>query len=123
MTRQRAAAAAMEHVDGGVRHLRIYNCQRSGGGCGGGSVGDAAAAAVSAVVFEERRLAREASATLLFYCVKNSAPEKCSAQVLPGALFFAPGSAFLLPPGALFCSGALFFLRRLASTCHLFLRF
>jgi hypothetical protein len=34
--------------------------------------------------------------------------QKCSAQVLPRALFFAPGSAFLLP-GALFCSEALFF--------------
>jgi hypothetical protein len=58
--------AAMEHVDGGVRRLRIDNGRRSGGG----GVGDAAAAAVSAVVLEERRLAREASATLLLLCEK-----------------------------------------------------
>ncbi len=43
-----------------------------------------------------------------YYYSKNSARQKCSAHVLPGALFFAPGSAFLLP-GALVCSGVLFF--------------
>jgi hypothetical protein len=63
MTRRRAEAAAMEHVDGGVRRLSIDNGRRSGGS-GGGGVGDAAAAAVSAVVLEERRLAREVLHTI-----------------------------------------------------------
>ena len=35
-----------------------------------------------------------------YYCVRNSAPQKRSAQVLPGALFCS-GSTFL-PKGALF---------------------
>jgi hypothetical protein len=107
MMQQRAAAAAMEHVNGGVRHLHIGNGRRSGGGGGGGSVGDAAAVAVSAVVLEEWRLAREVSATLLLLCAKQCSG-KCSSQVLQGELLFAPGSAILLP-GALLCSGALFF--------------
>ena len=45
---------------------------------------------------------------LIIIMQKINAPQKCSAQVLPGALIFAPGSTFLLP-GALFCSGALYF--------------
>jgi hypothetical protein len=106
MTRRRAAAAAMEHVDGGVRCLRIDNGRRSGGGGSGSSVGDAAAAAVSAVVLEERRLAREASATLLlFMCEKQ-----CSGKVLRGAL--------LLLLGALFCSRE----RSCAPECFFLLR-
>ena len=46
----------------------------------------------------------EASAILYLLIIimqKICAPQKCSAQVFPGAHF--------LPPGALFCSGALFF--------------
>jgi hypothetical protein len=99
MTQQHAAAAVMEHVDGGVCRLRINNGWRSSGGDGGGSVGNAAAVAVLAVVLEERQLAQEALATLLLLCEKQ-----CSGKVLrsgaPGSTFFAPGSAFLLP-GAL----------------------
>jgi hypothetical protein len=103
MTRWRAAAAAMEHVNGGVCCLRIDNGWRSGGSGGGGSFGNAAAAAVLAVVLEERQLAWEASATLLLLCEKQ-----CSGKVLrsgaPGGTFFcswehffAPGSALVLP--------------------------
>ncbi len=90
----------MEHVNGGVRCLRIDNGQRSGGSGGGGSVGDAAAAAVSAVVLEERRLAREASVTLLLLCEKQ-----CSGKVLhsgaPGSTFFCSWERFFAPGSAL----------------------
>jgi hypothetical protein len=86
MTQQRAAAAAMEHIDGGICRLHIDNGWRNGGVGGGGSVNDAAAAAVSAVVLEERRLAWEASATLLLLCEKQ-----CSGKVLRSG---APGSTF-----------------------------
>ena len=43
-----------------------------------------------------------------YYYAKNMAGQKCSAQVLLGALIFAPGSTFLLL-GALFCCGVFFF--------------
>ena len=44
-----------------------------------------------------------------YYYAKNSARQKCSAQVLPGALLLAPRSAFLLP-GALFAPERFFLL-------------
>ncbi len=44
-----------------------------------------------------------------YYYAKNMAGQNCSAQVLPGALIFAPGSTFLLLGRALFCCGVFFF--------------
>jgi hypothetical protein len=112
MTRQRAAAAAMEHVDSGVRPLRINNGRWSGGGGGGGSVGDAAAAAVLAEVLEERQLAREASATLLLLCEKP-----CSGKVLhsgaPGNTFFCSWEHFYAPGSALVLRSTFFLLQKL----------
>jgi hypothetical protein len=111
MTRQRAAAVAMEHIDDGVRCLRIDNGWRSGGGGGGGggSVSDAAAAAVLAVVLEERRLAREASATLLLLCEKQ-----CFGKVLrsgaPGSTLFCSWERFFAPGSALVLRSAFFLL-------------
>ncbi len=102
MTQPRAAAAAIEHIDGGVCHLRIDNGWQSGGGGGGGSVGDAAAAAVLAVVLEERRLAQEALATLLLLCentvLRKSALLRCSGEhfFCSWEHFFAPGSTLVL---------------------------
>jgi hypothetical protein len=109
MMQQRAAAAAMEHIDGSVGCLRIDNGWRSSGGRSGGSVGTAAAAAVLAVVLEEQRLAREASATLLLLCEKQ-----CSGKVLrsgaPGSTFFGSWERFFAPGSTLVLRSAFFLL-------------
>ncbi len=111
MTRGRAAAVAMENVDGGIRRLRIDNGRRSGGSGGGGSVGNAAAAAVLAVVLEEQRLAWETLATLLLLCEKK----QCSGKVLhsgaPRSTFFCSWERFFAPGSALVLRSAFFLLQ------------
>ena len=51
---------------------------------------------------------KDTAAGVYYSCVRNSAPQKRSAQVLPGAPFVCSRERFFAP-GSTFCSGALSF--------------
>ncbi len=90
---------------GGSGRVAGGGLSSNSGGRWQGGVNDNLLLAV-AVVLEKRRWLTGGSALAAWstFCVKNSAPQKCSTK---GHCIVAPGSTFFAPGGTFFCFGEL----------------